>query len=138
MGLQSGAAGQQSSQNLGESNLIASLPSFLNSNAAQMAAFNKAFNPDTGGFQALFNQVTGDINQGANAFNSIMGVGKTVAGMGGGMPGGGGAPSSIPGGSPGAAPSTSLYQGSAGTPAAYGIDPRQNALFQTTGSTFGS
>ncbi len=70
-GLSASAAAQRSSQNLGQSNLISSLPSFLNAQSAQEAAFNKAMNPDTGGFMNTFNKVTSGINQGVGAFQSL-------------------------------------------------------------------
>ena len=65
------AAEQQSKQNLGESNLIGSLPSFLNSQALATAANNTAAS-NTGGFQNTFNQVTGDIGKGAGAAGNLL------------------------------------------------------------------
>ncbi len=139
LGVGGQAAGQKSAQALAQSNLIASLPSFLNSQSAMeqqiAAAQEKARHP---GFQGTFNQVTSDINTGINTFSNLMSLGKDVSTPYGGIknsaPGGGTPP--VPAG--GGSPSTSLYQGSAGTPAAYGLDPNQNALFQNTGSMFGS
>jgi len=65
---------QQSQQNLGISNLFASLPSFLNAQSAQeeqlATATEKANHP---GFQGTFNQVTSDIGQAVNT------VGQAVA-----------------------------------------------------------
>jgi len=89
MGISGQAAGQQSAQNLGESNLIASLPSFLNASSAQMAAFNKALNPNTGGFQSTFNQVTGDIGKATAALTNIADIGSMFATRGATLPGGG-------------------------------------------------
>ena len=64
------AAGQQSKQQLGESELIGSLPSFLNNQAQDQAARNTSAQ-DQGGFQAMFDAVTGDIGKGVNAAGKL-------------------------------------------------------------------
>jgi hypothetical protein len=79
MGITGGAAEKQSSQNLGQSNLIASLPSFLTAQSDQQQAFNKSMEPQ-GGFQNTFNQVTGDINQGVGAAGKLYAAYATAGG----------------------------------------------------------
>jgi hypothetical protein len=64
------AASQRSSQALGQSNLIQSLPFFLSQAAKQNQLFQGALD-SKGGFQDTFNQVTGDISQGMNAFQTL-------------------------------------------------------------------
>lgn len=129
MGITGQAAGQKSAQDLGQSNLIASLPSFLNANSAQMAAFMKQFNPDTGGFQNMFDQVTGDINKAGGAISTI---GSIASMFKGGIPGAAGAgaaappASSFPQGSPSA--SASLFNSSS-TPGYRPTDTGALSLF---------
>ena len=67
---QTGAAEQQSQQNLGQSQLLASLPSFLNANSAIQEQAATAAQKGKG-FQGTFNQVTGDIASGANALENL-------------------------------------------------------------------
>jgi hypothetical protein len=71
--LASSAAQTRSQQQLGQSNLISSLPYFLDQSALQQEAARKAMQPQ-GGFQSTFNQVTGDISQGVNALESLGGI----------------------------------------------------------------
>ena len=79
MGIQGSAAGQQSSQDLSQSNLLASLPSFLNANSASQTAAAEAYDKSNGGFQNTFNQVTGDINTGINTLGNLMTLGKNIS-----------------------------------------------------------
>lgn len=68
------AASQRSQQDLSQSNLLASLPYFLRSSGMQEAQAKIASDNarrSQRGFQATFNQVTGDIAQGADAFESL-------------------------------------------------------------------
>ncbi len=69
-GISAGAAGQRSQQNLGQSNLIASLPFFLDQAASQRSQMAEAENAK-GGFWDKFYKVTGGINQGLNTFNNL-------------------------------------------------------------------
>lgn len=93
------AAGQMSSQNLGQTNLINSLPNFLNQQAMNTQLFNQS--QDKGGFQDTFNQVTGDISSGVNAFQSLMLVpGQFKASPGGNPSTSGGSAGAFPQGSP--------------------------------------
>jgi hypothetical protein len=68
--LAGGAAKQISSQNLGQSNLIQSLPFFLSQAAKENQLFQKSL--DTSGFQNTFDQVTGDIGKGTSAFQNLL------------------------------------------------------------------
>lgn len=70
-GLAGRAAGQISSQDLGQSNLIQSLPFFLSQAAKENQLFQGALS-DRGGFQDVFNQVTGDIGKGTSAFQNLL------------------------------------------------------------------
>lgn len=63
------AAAQRSQQGLGQSNLIQSLPFFLSQAAKENQLFQGSL--DKGGFQDTFDQVTGDISKGMNAFQTI-------------------------------------------------------------------
>jgi hypothetical protein len=69
-GIAGSAAGQRSSQNLGQSNLIASLPFFLNQASQQQDLIARQLNSQ-GGFQGKFDQVTGDISKGMNALQTL-------------------------------------------------------------------
>jgi len=73
-----GAAGQESSQNLGQSNLIASLPYFLDQSSAQQQAL-AAQKASQGGFQSEFNTVTGDIGQATGAAQNLIDFSKNFA-----------------------------------------------------------
>lgn len=64
------AAGQRSSQNLGQSNLIQSLPFFFSQAAKEDQLFQQA-QAKIGGFQDTFNQVTGDINQASATYQGL-------------------------------------------------------------------
>lgn len=66
-----GAAGQRSAQDLGQSNMIASLPFFLNQASLQQELIQKQMNSG-GGFMDTFGKVTSGINQGMNALQSLM------------------------------------------------------------------
>lgn len=78
-GLEGQATGQKSSQDLAQSNLLASLPFFLKSaDSAAVAAF-KAANPEKGFFQK-FNEVTGAINTGISTVGNLATFGKDVSG----------------------------------------------------------
>lgn len=89
MGESGAAARQRSAQDLGQSNLIASLPYFLRSTGQQDAAAKIAsdqWRSDNSGFQHTFDQVTGDIQKGAGAFNALKSMGVGGGGGGGGTP----------------------------------------------------
>ena len=122
----SAAASQQSSQNLAESNLLASLPSFFNSQSTQQEAIQQA-QAAQGGFQSEFNTVTGDISQAlgtaTSLFNTATKAGQAVSGMT--APG-----ISTPVPASSSTPNLSLLQGQPGTPEAYGLGG--------SGSMFGS
>lgn len=75
--VQAGAAKQQSAQDLGQSQLISSLPSFLNSQSFQDEAIEQA-NASKGGFQDRFNQVTGDISTGLSTAGKIYAAYQTA------------------------------------------------------------
>jgi hypothetical protein len=75
------AAGQQSSQQLGESQLIGSLPSILNSQSAQEEKSAQAqYNAQHPGFQGMFNEVTGDINTSVSTLGNLATGGKNISG----------------------------------------------------------
>src|SRR5208337_1684483 len=59
MGITGAAAQQQSQQQLGESQLIGSLPSYMNAQSLNQGAYNTAATKGST-FQDTFNQVTGD------------------------------------------------------------------------------
>jgi hypothetical protein len=118
LGISAGAVGQQSAQRLASSNLIASLPSFLNAQSAQEAAMARTnYDIDNPGFQGKFNQVTGDINTATgtlknlmNAFNPFSTVNTPFGGGTFGDPNAPQAPASkAPGGSQYAAPNASRF-----------------------------
>ncbi len=90
------AAGQRSGQNLGQSNLIASLPFFLNQASRQQDLIQRQLRSG-GGFMDTFNKVTSGINQGVNAFQSLEMIPQQFKTAGGGAPGGGGYPGFMPG-----------------------------------------
>jgi hypothetical protein len=121
MSIGGAAAGQQSQQMLGESNLIASLPSFLQSQARAQGAYDTAATKGTT-FMDTFNQVTSGINQGVNTLGNLMTLGKDVSTPFGGVkqstPSSG---ATMPGGT-----SSNLNL------------PQYQQLFQSTGSSFGS
>lgn len=116
------AAGQRSSQDLSQSNLVGSLPYFLRSSGtAEAQAKIAADRAKGGGFQDLFNQVTGDIKQGVSTFQSLamipnqfQSTSPTVPGYGGGGP-------NLPGGNPFASPA-SFGPGGANAPAPNSLD----------------
>lgn len=78
MSAETGAASQQSQQNLGVSGLIASLPSFLNAQSAEEEAQATAANKGKG-FQGTFNQVTSDISTGLSTAGSLFNSATTAA-----------------------------------------------------------
>jgi hypothetical protein len=70
-GISGAAAAQRSQQNLGQSNLIASLPFFLDQAAAQRSAMAEQ-EAKSGGFWDTFNKVTSGINKGVDTFQNLM------------------------------------------------------------------
>lgn len=91
-GIAAGAAGQRSSQNLGQSNLIQSLPFFLDQAALQRQLINKQ-QANQGGFFDTFNKVTGAINRGTDTFQNLAMIPSQFKSQGSG-----GAPYGAPGG----------------------------------------
>jgi|SRR5579864_4424214 len=129
-GIKGQAAGQESAQNLSESNLLASLPSFYNSQAQMQEAIAQANKANTG-FQSEFNTVTGDIGSATGALTNLFNVGKTAASAAG---------AGGPAGSPStAAPATF---NPSGIPSSNYTSPNLNVpgynQFAATGSLFGS
>lgn len=92
-GMASNAAAQRSAQNLGQSNLIASLPYFLQQSANQQALIRKQ--TDSGGFWDTFNKVTSGINTAVNTTKNLFGMSPAPTAPN--IPG-------TPGGAPGAMP----------------------------------
>ena len=149
MSVSGAAAGQQSSQNLGESNLIASLPSFLNAQSLNTGAYNTAATKGTT-FMDTFNEVTSAINMGTNTATNLMGK-QGLQGIIGGAPSNpqpyssGGTNPMMPsaastsmGGANYQNPNLSLFQGTPGTAAAYGMGSEGSAASMAgSGSLFG-
>lgn len=133
IGVTGQAAGQKSAQDLSQSNLLASLPSFLNAQALQTGQFNT--NATRGNsFLDTFNQVTSGINTGIDTIGNLMTLGKNINTPFGGVSNAGPV-ASVPSSSGSLSVTGS---GTPGTAAYYGFNPQNNALFANTGSMFGS
>jgi hypothetical protein len=132
MGISGQAAGQQSGQNLGISQLFASLPSFLNAQSAQEEQ-QATINANKGGFQSEFNTVTGDTNSALGTATNLLNFGKQFASsnVNAGPSGNVG----LPQGSPSA--QAPLFNSSQ-TPGYQSADQGSLSLLQETGSAFGS
>lgn len=126
------AAGQRSSQDLAQSNLIASLPYFLRSSAtaeaqARISSDQATANQDS--FAAKFNSITGMINTGINTFGNVATFGKNIS-----TPFGGVSNTPTNGNSPSVPASSGNPMGFSGSKLnAPGYDASR---FQSTGSLF--
>lgn len=126
LGMAGQAAGQKSAQDLGQSNLIASLPYYLRSTGmseAQATIAADEARAAQSGFYSKFNQVTGAINQGINTYNNLRSTGNLNLGPFGQFGSGSSTPvsgsqtgqqfqspaSQSPGGSSNQTPNTSLF-----------------------------
>jgi len=141
MSIEGQAAGQQSGQLLGQSGLIASLPSFLNAQSAEEEQIATA-NANKGGFQAMFNQVTGDINQATGTFANLKNTFGPPTNFNLGPFGSVGSSPSAPNFGSGQTPSTFQSPASQGPGGTNYQPPNLNAQganeFASIGSMFGS
>jgi hypothetical protein len=124
------AAGQQSQQDLAQSQLVGSLPSFLNAQSAAETAQAKAASGS--GAQGLFNTVTGDIGKATSAFENLLMVPQQFQAA----PGANTATTSTAAGQPGAVNTA----GSTLLPPSLSLtgNTASENQFLTTGSAFGS
>lgn len=141
MGIKGSAASQQSQQQLGESELIGSLPSFMNAQALETGAYNTAATKGTT-FQDTFDQVTGDINASVDTIGNLLTLGKNISTPIGSITSN---PSGTASGGSLAAGASSGTSGSTASMGAGGSNyqsPNLNAPgyneFASTGSMFGS
>lgn len=88
-GVKGAAAGQQSKQDLATSNLVGSLPSFLNAQSAEEEQIAKS--NQGGGFWDTFNKVTSGINKATDTLENLAFIPQQFKSQAPGAPSGGGA-----------------------------------------------